>query len=573
MGRKLRSSILAMSLALMMSLVSIAPANATTTFTLLDVTSLADTEDPGTLRWAITQANATTASDYGKITFSVAGAITLTSDLPQISRDLTIEGPGQNVLTVSGADLYQIFYINSGIALTASDLTLASGSPRTGLCCAEGGGGGMVRLQLAKSFDSTNMTFRDQLSGPAVFIRNAGVATYTNATFTNNSIGIASDHGGIPQLPAGVTTWADQADTLFSTRTYVYNSLFTNNASGIRTERFTLISGSTFRNNVTGAFLGGASRSQVYNSLFEDNTVGYQNRARIRSDWNMGTDNRLVQGNTFRNNGTAISIADSLNTNPEQFFPGASTYLDNTFEGNTKNLTYGIWDGTANQTIELQDDLTTADFVLLRSTIIASAPAQPEAAAPAPAQPEAAAPAYSGPILEAPVSGFEFAPGSKVNFSGSALSGVTSGSISGLDALLKVVSDSELEITIPTGLESGSYDLVLVSDSGQLTVQSALRVRASSKVLVESGLRVLSKPHGTGMVKTYAIDVVGAGKVQFMLNGKEIAWVNAVSSLDPKLRTAGDKSYLVRTIDLAAGQNLIEILVGGVSVHQASLSR
>jgi hypothetical protein len=150
---------------------------------------------------------------------------------------------------------------------------------------------------------------------------------------------------------------------------------------------------------------------------------------------------------------------------------------------------------------------------------------------------------------------------------------VTSGSISGLDALLKVVSDSELEITIPTGLESGSYDLVLVSDSGQLTVQSALRVRASSKVLVESGLRVLSKSHGTGMVKTYAIDVVGAGKVQFMLNGKEIAWVNAVSSLDPKLRTAGDKSYLVRTIDLAAGQNLIEILVGGVSVHQASLSR
>lgn len=47
------------------------------------------------------------------------------------------------------------------------------------------------------------------------------------------------------------------------------------------------------------------------------------------------------------------------------------------------------------------------------------------------------------------------------------------------------------------------------------------------------------------------------------MNGREIAEVNAVSSLDPKLRTAGDKSYLVRTFDLVAG----------VSVHQHSLSK
>jgi hypothetical protein len=49
--------------------------------------------------------------------------------------------------------------------------------------------------------------------------------------------------------------------------------------------------------------------------------------------------------------------------------------------------------------------------------------------------------------------------------------------------------------------------------------------------------------------------------------------VTAVSSLDPKLRTAGDKSYLVRTFDLAAGENLIEIFVAGVSVYKASLSK
>jgi len=57
----------------------------------------------------------------------------------------------------------------------------------------------------------------------------------------------------------------------------------------------------------------------------------------------------------------------------------------------------------------------------------------------------------------------------------------------------------------------------------------------------------------------------GAGKVQFMFNGKEIAWVRATSAADPKLRTANGASYLVRTIDLVEGQkNVLEISVDGV---------
>ena len=57
-----------------------------------------------------------------------------------------------------------------------------------------------------------------------------------------------------------------------------------------------------------------------------------------------------------------------------------------------------------------------------------------------------------------------------------------------------------------------------------------------------------------------------------LANDKEIAGVNAVSSLDPKLRTSGDKSYVVRTFDLAAGENLIEIFVGGKKAHQQRFS-
>ena len=68
-----------------------------------------------------------------------------------------------------------------------------------------------------------------------------------------------------------------------------------------------------------------------------------------------------------------------------------------------------------------------------------------------------------------------------------------------------------------------------------------------------------------GTVKMYAKNIVGAGKVQFMLNGKEIAWVRATSAADSKLRTANGASYLVRTVDLVEGQkNVLEIYVDGV---------
>ena len=69
-----------------------------------------------------------------------------------------------------------------------------------------------------------------------------------------------------------------------------------------------------------------------------------------------------------------------------------------------------------------------------------------------------------------------------------------------------------------------------------------------------------------GTVKMYAKNIVGAGKVQFMLNGKEIAWINASTRADSKLRLAGAQgaAYLVRTIDLVEGQkNVLETYVDG----------
>lgn len=64
-------------------------------------------------------------------------------------------------------------------------------------------------------------------------------------------------------------------------------------------------------------------------------------------------------------------------------------------------------------------------------------------------------------------------------------------------------------------------------------------------------------------VKIYAKDIVGIGKVQFLVGGREIAWVRAEDPGDPKLRTFSGVPYLVRTVTLQPGKNRIEIQVDG----------
>jgi len=93
-------------------------------------------------------------------------------------------------------------------------------------------------------------------------------------------------------------------------------------------------------------------------------------------------------------------------------------------------------------------------------------------------------------------------------------------------------------------------------------------------VVVGSGaVASWTKNLNDGTVKMYAKNIVGAGKVQFMLNGKEIAWVNATSAADSKLRTANGASYLVRTVDLVEGQkNVLEIYVDGVRSARSAYS-
>lgn len=181
-----------------------------------------------------------------------------------------------------------------------------------------------------------------------------------------------------------------------------------------------------------------------------------------------------------------------------------------------------------------------------------------------PQQQPAAPPPYTGPVVSAPA-GLSARPGASVVLDGSRLTGVSKAEIAGLDAQVSVLGDGQISIVIPSGLTSGTYDLVITSDSGRLTVQGAIVVRGSNVGEARPSTRRLSD----SSVKVWVYGAYGVGKVQILLNGEEVAWVRTSDASDPKLRGG----RLVRTLTLEPGTNVVEVLIDGKQVRRTVYTR
>ncbi|MGO4712205.1 autotransporter domain-containing protein [Bradyrhizobium sp. 2TAF24] len=131
----------------------------------LVVTSTADSGN-GSLRAAITA-----AASGDTIVFQVGGTVTLASELPLITKNLTIDGNGNNPV-ISGGGSYRPFFIgDAGTTGTTYTVTLAnlsvSGSKAQGGSGIDGGGGGAGL-------------------GGAVFVSSNGALTLSNVSFSGN---------------------------------------------------------------------------------------------------------------------------------------------------------------------------------------------------------------------------------------------------------------------------------------------------------------------------------------------------------------------------------------------------
>lgn len=181
----------------------------------------------GDLRYCITN-----AISGDTITFEVTGTINLTGPLPALSRNLAIEGPGANLLTVrrDTGGSYRIFMVGSEATVLISGLTISRGDLRLG-----GGGianGGVLTLRNVTISGNTssgasgggiwnngtlmisNSTvygndassyFRDAVGGG---IYNQGSLTIDSTTISNNvarghdpeCFGIRAEGGGIANI-------------------------------------------------------------------------------------------------------------------------------------------------------------------------------------------------------------------------------------------------------------------------------------------------------------------------------------------------------------------------------------
>jgi hypothetical protein len=248
------------------------------------VTRLADanagTGLRGTLRYCINYANNNPGTDA--IDFTVTGTIPLTGELPHLASDMSIIGPGTDLLAVDGQNHVGgcgIFYVEPGATVAISGLTITRGS-------GDGCPGGVTNdgtLVLKDSAVTNNYNFGSDSSGGGIW--NDGKMTIWGTTVSGNFSyqaysggggGIANDYDGVVQIISstisgnyadygggGILNGGAALDIRFSTVTN--NTVGLGDGSGLYTKTGnttvydTIIAGNHDAADVDGPYTGSAN--------------------------------------------------------------------------------------------------------------------------------------------------------------------------------------------------------------------------------------------------------------------------------------------------------------------------
>jgi hypothetical protein len=128
-----------------------------------------DDTNPGSLRWAVMQAN-TSVGVADTITFSAAvtGTILLGGGAIPIDDDVTITGPGAATLTVSANNVSRVFRISNSATVHISGLTIADGlsaNGADGYPPTDGQDGGGILAEGGTQLTLTGCVLRDNATG------------------------------------------------------------------------------------------------------------------------------------------------------------------------------------------------------------------------------------------------------------------------------------------------------------------------------------------------------------------------------------------------------------------------
>lgn len=318
------------------------------TFTVMN----ADESGPGSLRDALTQANSNGQEDtinFDAAFFSSPRTITLTSGELPIGRDgtvtpgrrLEINGPGADLLTISGNKASRVFFVGTRGNAVIRGLTIRDGISVGAESFTTGDGGGFYAFDADVTL--SNVTVRNNSAtseGGGVYLNSVRSFTMADSIVTenqssNNAGGISAQSFGSPATPItfrnsiiSANSSDNQIGGLGIARgvTTIENCLITGNQSG-------LAAGGT--NHIGGLALF-QTTATITDTSISNNTAGVspQNGGSIggvsADGGNMTFRRVTVSGNTaygnsggmhLRSGGSTMSVIDSTISNNETINP------------------------------------------------------------------------------------------------------------------------------------------------------------------------------------------------------------------------------------------------------------
>ncbi len=310
-----------------------------------------------TLRDAITQANADTTDSQEVISFapSLQGTIDLTSALPALKNNTTIQGPGFSVLTVqrlSSAPDFSVFTVDSGVTVSLLGMTISGGDAGTDI----NQGGGLDNFGTS-TVDNSVLSNDSAYDGGGIYNESGGTLTVINSTFASNS---AIQGGGLfnaGTLIVNTSTFSGNSAVygggIFNGDTLtVSDSTFTGNSAGwdgggIYAADTTTVSDSTFTGNSADASGGGIDNQYagiltVTNSTFTNNSALQQGGGIVNFGVTLLVTDSTFTGNTASNGGGIFNYVDCTVTVTE------STFIDNSTTDYNGVIPYDIGGGIFN---------------------------------------------------------------------------------------------------------------------------------------------------------------------------------------------------------------------------------
>lgn len=246
----------------------------------------------------------TALASGGTVTFACSGAITLSNTIV-VSTNTSIDGTGQAV-AISGNHAVGVFRVNSGATLNLNELTIADGNADYG--------GGIRNLGILTVSNSTFSANSAEYDGGGIYDQ-GGPVSISNSIFVGNSAGLG---GGI--YSRGSMLMVD--DSAFSGN----NAATRGGGLYITSPSLLAVSNSAFDDNSAGNSGGGIGigncPATVSKSTFFSNSAGDGGGVSIHSGGLTLSNSTLVGNSASRYGGAVI------------FSPGALTVSNSTFSGN-----------------------------------------------------------------------------------------------------------------------------------------------------------------------------------------------------------------------------------------------